>query len=179
MRRPCIAGPFVLSLATCRTRRRARGNFLGNVRSRLQPTGPRPAHRYSLLYKAEANGLAAAALDCVAQDRLVPDPACVQKTLETIPELAKLGTSQCHASARRSGSGAGTKQSCTRQRVDCARTVRECVSHYRNFDCSGEAVLHVVPVSPGRVQESAPQSSMPPNDRWSSSFSAAADSASA
>lgn len=42
----------------------------------------------------------------------------------------------------------------TRQRVDCARTVRECVSRYRNFDCSGEAVLHVVPVSTVRVQES-------------------------
>lgn len=109
----------------------------------------------------------------------MPDPARVQKTLKTIPELAQLGMSQCHAGARRSGSGTSTKQSRACRRVDCAQAVRECVSRYRNFDCSGEAVLHVVPVSPARVQEPGTQSSMPPNDRWSSSFSAAADSASA
>src|SRR5262245_56463195 len=42
-------------------------------------------------------------------DSLVPDPADVQKALETAPELAQLGVGQRYARARWRGSGASVK----------------------------------------------------------------------
>src|SRR4051794_7594091 len=94
-------------------------------------------------------------LECLGAESLVPDPAHVQKTLETASELPQLGVGQCDARARWPGSGARDKQSSSCRSVDCARTVCECVPHYRNFDCSGEAALHVAPVTSVRVQESS------------------------
>ena len=93
-------------------------------------------------------------LECLCAESLVPDPAHVQKTLETASELAQL-VGQSHARARWPGSGASGKQSRSCRSVDCARTVCECVPRYRNFDCSGEAALQVAPVTSVRVQESS------------------------